>query len=237
MPALERLVRPAQVTTAPLDFFRRHYEIPQNIEISLTSDSLHAAGIIQMLEHGKRYSVSLSDSHAGCVAAEDAIIAHEMAHVYMDVKGLRFSTTEDNERMTDTCVILLGGGLVANFVSYQNSYSGHRKGEILVSTGKVGYFSPEERGYLMAKFLIYSGFERIPEPRAVGMRNSDFEPVSMLWHTADKRAQTAKETPSRSVCPRCQSLMVDDGGNLVCETCGLAGKKPAFLRRWVPEFF
>jgi len=236
-PTLARLVRPSDIKCAPLDFFRAHYFLPPSVSITLDAGDIGACGVIRTLAPKKRYAISLADSHAGFVAAEDAIIAHELAHAYMDIHDLRLPVTKANERLTDTCVILLGGGVVANFVSFQQSYTGTRKGEVMIATGGVGYLSENERGYVFAKFLIYSGVNALPEPRSIGLRNSDYAPIARIWEVALARHHASRRKPVNGCCPRCGYSMASQGGRLDCQVCGLGGRTPGLFRRWEPDYF
>lgn len=237
-PDVTRLVARGNVSEKPLAFFRAHYGIPDDVVIEFDSGDVGAAGIIRTIKHSKHYIISLASSHEGWVSAEDAIVAHELAHAYMDVKKLELPVTAENERLTDVCVILLGGGLVANFVSFEDSYGSDKPGFIRVSTGRLGYLVPDERAYVLAKFLLMGGVTRVPEVGQFGLRQSDLAPLKKVWGAANQRFVSAKQKPIKRDglvwCPRCSSEMVVKKTQFSCVTCGLVGTL-GFWAGWRPS--
>ena len=68
-------------------------------------------------------------------------------HVYLHRLGLAFPGTRDNEILTDTATTYLGAGWLLLDAFRQDS----------VSSQKLGYLTPEEFGYVLAKRALVFG--------------------------------------------------------------------------------
>ncbi|WP_327298207.1 MULTISPECIES: hypothetical protein [unclassified Streptomyces] len=99
----------------------------------------HAAAV--ELAAGPEYFIELNDrfrTHRGDIGAA---LAHEITHVLLHRLGLGFAGTRDNEILTDTATTYLGAGWLL--------LDAFREDE--VSSQKLGYLTPEEFGYVLAK--------------------------------------------------------------------------------------
>ncbi|MBT2416157.1 hypothetical protein J7I94_37520, partial [Streptomyces sp. ISL-12] len=76
-----------------------------------------------------------------------AALAHEVTHVYLHRLGLSFPGTRDNEILTDTVTTYLGAGWLL-----LDAYR-----EDAASSQKLGYLTPEEFGYVLAKRALVFG--------------------------------------------------------------------------------
>nr|WP_202515483.1 hypothetical protein [Streptomyces sp. SID161] len=117
----------------------RHFRLPDARLIVGFREMTHAANV--ELAAGPEYFVELNDRFRTHRRDIGAALAHEVAHVYLHRLGLAFPTTAENEILTDTTTAYLGAGWLL-----LDAYR-----EDAVSSQKLGYLTPEEFGYVLAK--------------------------------------------------------------------------------------
>ncbi|MGW1131733.1 hypothetical protein [Streptomyces griseoluteus] len=117
----------------------RHFRLPDARLIVCFREMTHAADV--ELAAGPEYFVELNDRFRTHRRDIGAALAHEVAHVYLHRLGLAFPTTAENEILTDTVTTYLGAGWLL-----LDAYREH--GE---ASQKLGYLTPEEFGYVLAK--------------------------------------------------------------------------------------
>jgi hypothetical protein len=99
----------------------------------------HAAAV--ELAAGPEYFVELNDRFRTHRRDIGAALAHEITHVLLHRWGLAFPDTRDNEILTDTVTTYLGAGWLL-----LDAYR-----EDALTSQKLGYLTPEEFGYVLAK--------------------------------------------------------------------------------------
>ncbi|MGC4996032.1 MULTISPECIES: hypothetical protein [unclassified Streptomyces] len=117
----------------------RHFRLPDARLVVCFREMRHAADV--ELAAGPEYFVELNDRFRTHRRDIGAALAHEVAHVYLHRLGLEFPTTAENEILTDTVTTYLGAGWLL-----LDAYREH--GE---ASQKLGYLTPEEFGYVLAK--------------------------------------------------------------------------------------
>ncbi|MEY9990588.1 hypothetical protein ABIE67_002620 [Streptomyces sp. V4I8] len=117
----------------------RHYRLPDARLIVGFREMSHAANV--ELAAGPEYFVELNDRFRTHRRDIGAALAHEVAHVYLHRLDLSFPGTRDNEILTDTATTYLGAGWLL-----LDAYR-----EDAASSQKLGYLTPEEFGYVLAK--------------------------------------------------------------------------------------
>lgn len=117
----------------------RHYRLPEARMIVGFREMRHAAGV--ELAAGPEYFVELNDRFRSHRRDIGAALAHEVMHVYLHRLDLSFPGTHDNEILTDTAAAYLGAGWLLLDAFRQDG----------VSSQKLGYLTPEEFGYVLAK--------------------------------------------------------------------------------------
>ncbi|MER7304684.1 hypothetical protein E5082_07700 [Streptomyces griseoluteus] len=117
----------------------RHFRLPDARLVVCFREMTHAADV--ELAAGPEYFVELNDRFRTHRRDIGAALAHEVAHVYLHRLGLAFPTTAENEILTDTVTTYLGAGWLL-----LDAYREH--GE---ASQKLGYLTPEEFGYVLAK--------------------------------------------------------------------------------------
>ncbi|MFG2886174.1 hypothetical protein ACGFYV_28395 [Streptomyces sp. NPDC048297] len=117
----------------------RHFRLPDARLIVGFREMTHAANV--ELTAGPEYFVELNDRFRTHRRDIGAALAHEVTHVYLHRLGLAFPTTAENEILTDTVTTYLGAGWLLLDAYREDG----------VSSQKLGYLTPEEFGYVLAK--------------------------------------------------------------------------------------
>jgi hypothetical protein len=133
-----------------------HFHLRAASVVVRFNDQLEVPARITQTRGGHR----LVEMQMGFMASREtvAILAHEVAHFFLDTVGLRYKDTFQNEVLTDTAASYLGAGWsVLN--AYQRSESrseqwvGPNTRTVTTTTreSKLGYLTPEEFGYVLAR--------------------------------------------------------------------------------------
>ncbi|MEU0617490.1 hypothetical protein ABZ476_02280 [Streptomyces albogriseolus] len=122
-----------------------HYRLPDARLIVGFREMTHAANV--ELTAGPEYFVELNDRFRDHRRDIGAALAHEVAHVYLHRLGLSFASTRENEILTDTAAAYLGAGWLL-----LDAFREDRD-----SSQKLGYLTPEEFGYVLAKRALLFG--------------------------------------------------------------------------------
>ncbi|GAA2648831.1 hypothetical protein [Streptomyces lunalinharesii] len=101
---------------------------------------------------GPEYFIELNDRFRRHRKDIGAALAHEVTHVWLHRLDLSFPGTRDNEILTDTAATYLGAGWLL-----LDAYREHGP-----FSQKLGYLTPEEFGYVLAKRAAF--FDEDPSP-------------------------------------------------------------------------
>ncbi|MFG2312193.1 hypothetical protein ACGFS9_26525 [Streptomyces sp. NPDC048566] len=123
----------------------RHYRLPDARMIVGFREMTHAANV--ELAAGPEYFIELNDRFRTHRRDIGAALAHEVMHVYLHRLDLSLPGTRDNEILTDTAAAYLGAGWLL-----LDAYR-----EDAASSQKLGYLTPEEFGYVLAKRALLFG--------------------------------------------------------------------------------
>ncbi|MFJ8945925.1 hypothetical protein ACIRG4_22245 [Streptomyces sp. NPDC102395] len=123
----------------------RHYRLPDARMIVGFREMRHAANV--ELAAGPEYFIELNERFRAHRRDIGAALAHEIMHVFLHRLGLSFPGTRENEILTDTATTYLGAGWLL-----LDAYR-----EDAVSSQKLGYLTPEEFGYVLAKRALVFG--------------------------------------------------------------------------------
>ncbi|WP_328462867.1 hypothetical protein [Streptomyces sp. NBC_00448] len=125
----------------------QHLRLPDARMVVGFRDMAHAGNV--ELAAGPEYFVELHSRFRTDRRDVGAALAHEVMHVYLHRLGLSFPGTRDNEILTDTATAYLGAGwLLLDAYREEPSMRGDR---MTMSAYKLGYLTPEEFGYVLAK--------------------------------------------------------------------------------------
>ncbi len=101
------------------------------------------------LGDGPDYFITLNPRYRNDRRDTAAVLAHEVMHIFLHRSGIQFADRIKNEILTDTASVYLGTGWLAlNAHRMSTTYSGDTR---TTSTQTLGYVSPEELGYILAK--------------------------------------------------------------------------------------
>ncbi|MCT4355145.1 hypothetical protein M5362_18605 [Streptomyces sp. Je 1-79] len=134
-----------------------HLRLPEARVIVSFREMEHAASV--ELAAGPEYFVELNDRFRGHRKDVGAALAHEITHVLLHRLDLGFPGTRDNEILTDVVTAYLGAGWLLLDAFREDG----------MSSQKLGYLTPEEFGYVLAKRAAAFGEDPSPwftSPRA-----------------------------------------------------------------------
>ncbi|MER5884406.1 hypothetical protein ABT160_11310 [Streptomyces sp. NPDC001941] len=177
----------------------QHLRLPEARMIVSFRGMEHAAGV--ELAAGPEYFIELNDRFRDHRRDIGAALAHEITHVLLHRLGLGFPGTRDNEILTDTVTTYLGAGWLLLDAFRQDG----------VSSQKLGYLTPEEFGYVLAKRSLLFGedpspwftspqaYEAYASGRARALRDEQQPPLTAAgWtgrHRYAKDRRHAQEQP------------------------------------------
>ncbi|MEW2520552.1 hypothetical protein [Actinacidiphila alni] len=125
----------------------QHFRLPDARMVVSFRDMVHAGNV--ELAAGPEYFIELHSRFRTDRRDVGAALAHEVMHVYLHRLGLEFAGTRDNEILTDTATAYLGAGwLLLDAYREEAAIRGER---LMMSAYKLGYLTPEEFGYVLAK--------------------------------------------------------------------------------------
>ncbi|MER7043413.1 hypothetical protein [Streptomyces jumonjinensis] len=169
----------------------RHLRLPDARVIVSFREMEHAASV--ELTAGPEYFIELNDRFRTHRRDIGAALAHEITHVLLHRLDLSFPGTRDNEILTDTATTYLGAGWLL--------LDAYREDQL--TSQKLGYLTPEEFGYVLAKrslafdedpspwFTSPQGYTAYTEGRARALRDGRQPPLTAAGWTG--RHRYAKE--------------------------------------------
>ncbi|MCZ4100965.1 hypothetical protein G3I60_33970 [Streptomyces sp. SID13666] len=131
----------------------QHFRLPDARMVVGFRDMVHAGSV--ELAAGPEYFVELHSRFKTDRRDVGAALAHEVMHVYLHRLGLELPGTRDNEILTDTATAFLGAGWLL-LDSYREEPA-IREDRLMMSAYKLGYLTPEEYGYVLAKRALVFG--------------------------------------------------------------------------------
>lgn len=128
----------------------QHLHLPEARMIVGFRAMEHAASV--ELTAGPEYFIELNDRFRTHRRDIGAALAHEVTHVLLHRLGLEFPGTRANEILTDTTTAYLGAGWLLLDAFREDA----------TSRQKLGYLTPEEFGYVLAKRAFAFGEDPSP---------------------------------------------------------------------------
>ncbi|MBM9505568.1 hypothetical protein [Actinacidiphila acididurans] len=146
----------------------QHFRLPDARMVISFRDMVHAGNV--ELAAGPEYFVELHARFRTDRRDVGAALAHEVMHVWLHRLGLEFRGTRDNEILTDTVSAYLGAGwLLLDAYREEAAIRGDR---LMMAAYKLGYLTPEEFGYVLAKRAFAFGDDVEPWFRSAQARDS-----------------------------------------------------------------
>ncbi|WP_326735648.1 hypothetical protein [Streptomyces sp. NBC_01022] len=128
----------------------QHLRLP-DARMVVAFRAMEHAGSVE-LAAGPEYFIELNDRFRTHRRDIGAALSHEVMHVLLHRLGLEFPGTRDNEILTDTAAAYLGAGWLLLDAFREDA----------TSSQKLGYLTPEEFGYVLAKRAL--AFDEDPSP-------------------------------------------------------------------------
>ncbi|MEV7403883.1 hypothetical protein AB0N93_26250 [Streptomyces sp. NPDC091267] len=128
----------------------QHLRLP-DARMIVAFRAMEHAGSVE-LAAGPEYFIELNDRFRTHRRDIGAALSHEVMHVLLHRLGLEFAGTRDNEILTDTAAAYLGAGWLLLDAFREDA----------TSSQKLGYLTPEEFGYVLAKRAL--AFDEDPSP-------------------------------------------------------------------------
>jgi len=172
----------------------RHLELPE-AQVIVAFQRMTEAGRVE-LGQGPAYFVDVNEDYRSVFKQPDipAVLAHEVTHVLLHRHRLRFPLPDENELLTDTAAVYLGvGWLLLNAyrkTEYRNGGVLHR------SEDKLGYLTPEEFGYVLAKRSLAWGEDPAVTERTLTDQARD------LYRSGLRRARDEQRHPPLAAASR-----------------------------------
>jgi len=134
-----------------------HYRISVSAVIVTFRSNMSEPGRVELSPESE-FFVELHTEHRHALAPTVAILAHEVAHIFLYRAGISLRPTFHNEVLTDTTAVFLGcGPAILNAASQTTTTAGN---VITTRTRKFGYLSVDEFGYVQAKREAFFGLPR-----------------------------------------------------------------------------
>jgi predicted SprT family Zn-dependent metalloprotease len=131
-----------------------HYRISVSAIVVTFRSNMDVPGRVH-LSPSSEFFIELHSEHRNALAPTVAILAHEVAHIFLYRAGISLQPTFHNEVLTDTTAVFLGcGPAILNAATKTTTTSGN---VITTTTRKFGYLSVDEFGYIQAKREAFFG--------------------------------------------------------------------------------
>ncbi len=204
-----------------------HLRLPEARMIVSFREMTHAASV--ELTAGPEYFIELNDRFRTHRRDIGAALAHEIMHVLLHRLGLSFPGTRENEILTDTATTYLGAGWLLLDAFREDS----------LTSQKLGYLTPEEFGYVLAKrslafdedpapwFTSPQGYTAYTKGRAMALRDAQQPPLTTAGWTgrhryAKDRRHAREKTPATEGAPTAYAFEHTADGlrvSFACPTC------------------
>ncbi|MET9608973.1 hypothetical protein ABZZ17_28570 [Streptomyces sp. NPDC006512] len=176
------------------------------------------------LTAGPEYFVEVNDRFRGHRRDLAAALAHEVTHVLLHRLDLRMPTTAEDEILTDTAAAYLGAGWLL-LDAYREDALSHQK---------LGYLTPEEFGYVLAKRALHFGedpspwfsspqaYEAYARGRALAVRDLGRAPLAAagpLERLRYARARREGSGPPRGAAYRFERCAGERRVSFPCPVC------------------
>jgi hypothetical protein len=188
-----------------------HFRLPEARVIVSFRAMEHAANV--ELTDGPEYFIELNDRFRQHRNDIGAALAHEISHVYLHRLGLAFAGTRDNEILTDTATTYLGAGWLLLDAFRQDS----------LTSQKLGYLTPEEFGYVLAKrasvfgedpsvwFTSPQAYEAYVRGREVARGDARWPPLTAARWVGRRRYARERRQARGGAAPEAQAGQAGDG--------------------------
>jgi len=208
-----------------------HFRLAISTVVVTFTSNLPMPGRVE-LSNSSSFFIDIDAEHQSDPECISAILAHEIAHIFLHRHRIRVEPESRNEVLTDTTAAYLGCGVLIMSAAWKSS-KGHSQ--------HFGYLTLDEFGYLLAKRDLFFGHDSSGcfspgvklESYCAGRERLRWECANRpfvprrdpgrltRWVEGKLRRQNAAATVFR--CPCCtQSLRIPSAGSVLsvhCPTC------------------
>ena len=202
----------------------RQLHLPDARMVITFREMEHAANV--ELTAGPEYFIELNDRFTKHRKDIGAALAHEVMHICLHRLDLSFPGTRDNEILTDTATTYLGAGWLL-----LDAYREHGP-----FSQKLGYLTPEEFGYVLAKrarllgedpapwFTSPQAYEAYAKGLELALRDEQQPPLAAAgWAGRRRYAKDRRSAQSGHPSPTGGDYVFEDGPpfsvSFPCPTC------------------
>jgi len=125
-----------------------HYRLLVTTVVATFSSTLQTPGRVD-LSDSNEFFVEVQSQYRSNLKVVAAILAHEVAHIFLHRCGVRFTDTFENEVLTDTTAVYVGFGPTILNAVHQTTEPYRNSPQVL--TRYFGYLTLDEYGYIIAK--------------------------------------------------------------------------------------
>lgn len=176
-------------------------------------------GMIRYLgPNHSQIQINITNKHSPLVMG--AILAHELTHHFMDLKGIRHPDIEENEKLTDLATVYIGLGKLTLNGYHPLSWTRCRQNGSTKYTYQVGYLSAEDMAAIIHQVCH---FRRISSDLA--KCNLSDDALRHFKGIAGKANEYSmkKELLGDRQCPHCGQFtkfaFIEDDDGLYCSSC------------------
>lgn len=191
------------------------------IQVSVTFvDNLGSPGRVH-LSPGDAFRVEIDNVYAGNSNIIAAILAHEVAHIYLYKHGIIITDTLHNEIFTDTTAAFLGCASLILNSSYEEATIDNKERHVKW----FGYITQYEVGYIQAKrdFLLRQDSSKA----MIWGRSEEFFEAGRAYFLKHVGRPYVKRSAPENIVYRLKSLLKNDSIVFPCIGCGQRLRIPA----------
>jgi len=177
-------------------------------------------GMIRYLgPNHSRIEINITNKHSPYILG--AILAHELTHHFLELKGIRYPDIDENERLTDLTTAYIGLGKLTLNGYEPISWTHWTPQGRIEYTYQVGYLSPKDMAAIIHEVCQFRGILT-----DVTKRNLTAKALSLLEgiHERSNEYHLRKELVGVRQCPRCERFAKfafgEDDDDVYCSACG-----------------
>lgn len=165
-----------------------------------------------------RIQINITNKHSPLVMG--AILAHELTHHFMDLKGIRHPEVEENEKLTDLATAYIGLGKLTVNGYHPLSWTQCRPNGKTEYTYQVGYLSPEDMAAIIHQVCHFRNISA--DLAKCNLSDDALRHFKSLAERANEYLMK-KELVGERQCPHCGQFtkfaFIEDDDELYCSTC------------------
>lgn len=178
------------------------------------------AGLIHYPGSGRsRIQLNITNKHSPFIMG--SILAHELLHHFLDLKGIRLSDTQENEKLTDLATVFVGLGKLTLNRYEPITWKQTNKEKSTTWTYQVGYLNTDDMAAIIHHICI---FRNIPlHDLMVNLSDKSKDHLNCIEKKAED-FNLKKKLAGEQQCPHCEqfatfSFSEEEDDGLYCSQC------------------